>query len=292
MTPPHPASQGPEVLLVTGMSGAGRSTVGKVLEDIGYVVVDNLPLSLLDEVVRLHDIAEGDRRLAATVDVRTGVDNDALHAALRTLRRQGIAPMVVFLDAADDTLATRYDEVRRPHPVEGATVLESIAAERDALAEIRESSDVVIDTTSYNVHDLRRRIEAEFAKVPGPRRLRVSVRSFGFKHGHPHDVDMLFDVRFLPNPHWQPELRPQTGLDEAVREFVLGNPATQEFLDHAEGMLEFLLPRFISEGKTYLSLGVGCTGGRHRSVAIAEELGRRLGEREVAVSVQHRDLER
>ena len=152
MTPPHPASQGPEVLLVTGMSGAGRSTVGKVLEDIGYVVVgkpdvviDNLPLSLLDEVVRLHDIAEGDRRLAATVDVRTGVDSDALHAALRTLRRQGIAPMVVFLDAADDTLATRYDEVRRPHPVEGATVLESIAAERDALTEIREAADVVID---------------------------------------------------------------------------------------------------------------------------------------------------
>jgi UPF0042 nucleotide-binding protein len=292
MTQPLPASQGPEVLLVTGMSGAGRSTVGKVLEDIGYVVVDNLPLPLLDDVVRLHDVAEGATRLAATVDVRTGLDAAELRHAVRMLRREGIAPMVVFLDAADETLATRYDEVRRPHPVAGATVLESIAAERASLTEIREGADVVIDTTSYNVHDLRRRIETEFSKGRGPKRLRVSVRSFGFKHGHPHDVDMLFDVRFLPNPHWQPELRPQTGQDAPVRDYVLENPATQEFLSHAEGMLEFLLPRFSAEGKTYLSLGIGCTGGRHRSVAIAEELGRRLGEREVIVSVQHRDLER
>lgn len=292
MTQPHPASQGPEVLLVTGMSGAGRSTVGKVLEDIGYVVVDNLPLSLLDDVVRLHDVAEGATRLAATVDVRTGLDGRELQHAQRMLRREGISPMVVFLDAADEVLATRYDEVRRPHPVEGSTVLESIAAEREALTDIREGADVVIDTSEYNVHDLRRRIETEFSKGRSPNRLRVSVRSFGFKHGHPHDVDMLFDVRFLPNPHWQPELRPQTGRDAPVRDYVLGNPATQEFLAHAEGMLEFLLPRFTAEGKTYLSLGVGCTGGRHRSVAIAEELGRRLGEREVTVSVQHRDLDR
>lgn len=289
---PRPLLPGPKVLLVTGMSGAGRSTAGKVLEDIGYVVIDNLPLSLIDEAAHLHDVEEGTTLLAATVDLRTGLDIGTLRTTLHTLRGHGLSPMVVFLDADDDALATRYDEVRRPHPLGGETVPEAIAAERAALAEIREAADVVIDTSEYTVHDLRKRIEAEFSKAAEPRRLRVSVRSFGFKHGHPHDVDMLFDVRFLPNPHWQPALRPQTGLDIPVRDYVLANPDTAAFLTKVEEMLRFLLPRFEAEGKTYLSVGIGCTGGRHRSVAIAEEIGRRLAETGAAVSVQHRDLGR
>lgn len=284
--------RGPKVLLVTGMSGAGRSTVGKVLEDIGYIVIDNLPLALIDEAAHLHDVEEGETRLAVTVDVRTGLDSGTLRTTLQTLRGHGLTPMVVFLDADDDVLATRYDEVRRPHPVDSATVLEAIALERESLADIRETADVVIDTSEYNVHDLRQRIESEFSRAAEPRRLRVSVRSFGFKHGHPHDVDMLFDVRFLPNPHWEPELRPFSGLDAQVREFVLTNPDSAVFLEHVEGLLGFLLPRFELEGKTYLSLGVGCTGGRHRSVALAEEIAKRLVATGAAVSVQHRDLDR
>jgi UPF0042 nucleotide-binding protein len=289
---PRPLLPGPKVLLVTGMSGAGRSTAGKVLEDIGYVVIDNLPLSLIDEAAHLHDVEEGTTLLAATVDLRTGLDIGTLRTTLHTLRGHGLSPMVVFLDADDDSLATRYDEVRRPHPLGGETVSEAITAERAALTEIREAADVVIDTSEYTVHDLRKRIEAEFSKAAEPRRLRVSVRSFGFKHGHPHDVDMLLDVRFLPNPHWQPALRPQTGLDGPVRDYVLSNPDTATFLAKVEDLLSFLLPRYEAEGKTYLSLGIGCTGGRHRSVAIAEEIGRRLAETEAAVSVQHRDLGR
>lgn len=287
----NPPIPGPKVLLVTGMSGAGRSTAGKVLEDIGYIVIDNLPLALIGEVARLHDVEEGGTRLAVTVDVRTGLDIDAWLSTLRSLRSHGLSPMVVFLDAADAVLATRYDEVRRPHPLGAETVIEGIAAERVSLADIRETADVVIDTSEYNVHELRRRIESEFNRVAEPRRLRVSVRSFGFKYGHPHDVDMLFDVRFLPNPHWEPDLRPHSGLDSPVREFVLANPDTTTFLDHVEGLLRFLLPLFEAEGKTYLSLGIGCTGGRHRSVALAEEIGRRLASTGAAVSVQHRDLE-
>ncbi len=287
-----PQILGPKVLLVTGMSGAGRSTTGKVLEDIGYVVIDNLPLSLIDEAAHLHDVEEGETRLAVTVDVRTGIDIGTLRASLHTLRGHGLSPMVVFVDANDEVLATRYDEVRRPHPLAAPTVPEAIAAERAVLTEVREAADVVIDTTGYTVHDLRKRIEAEFSKETEPRQLRVSIRSFGFKHGHPHDVDMLLDVRFLPNPHWDPELRPQTGLEEPVREFVLSNPDTQEFLSRTESLLEFLLPRYEAEGKTYLSVGVGCTGGRHRSVAIAEELGHRLAGAGAAISIQHQDLER
>ncbi len=289
---PRQSIPGPKVLLVTGMSGAGRSTAGKVLEDIGYVVIDNLPLSLIDDVAHLHDVEEGDTRLAVTVDVRTGIDSGVLRATLHTLRGHGLTPMVVFLDADDGVLATRYDEVRRPHPLGGGTVSEAIEAERRALTEVREAADVVIDTTEYTVHDLRKRMEAEFSRAAEPRRLRVSIRSFGFKHGHPHDVDMLFDVRFLPNPHWDPALRPLSGLDAPVREFVLSNPDTIAFLDRVEDLLGFLLPRYEAEGKTYLSLGIGCTGGRHRSVAIAEEVGRRLGDGGAAVSVQHRDLGR
>ncbi len=283
--------KGPKVLVVTGMSGAGRSTVGKVLQDLGYILIDGLPLQLIDDAAHIHDVEEGETHLAVTIDARTGLRIDDLSEALHTLRTHGLDPVVLFLDAADEIIAKRYDEVRRPHPREAPTVLESVRAEREDLAPLRELADVVIDTSGYNVHDLRRRIEEEFSE-PTQSTMRVSIRSFGFKHGHPHDVDLMLDVRFLPNPHWVDDLRPLTGLEEAVRRYVLDQPDAEEFLAKAEDLLDFLLPRYEAEGRAYLSIGVGCTGGRHRSVALAEALGSWLVDRGVAATVHHRDLAR
>lgn len=282
-------SPGPTVLLVTGMSGAGRSEVGKVLQDLGYVLIDGLPLALIEPATRLHDVEEGSTRLAVTLDVRTGLEVEDVSGVLHNLRNADIDTVMLFLDAEDDVLAQRYDEVRRPHPIPGETVAESVGRERAGLAAVRELADIVIDTSRYNVHDLRRRIEKEFAE-PSDRRMRVSIRSFGFKHGHPQDVDMMLDVRFLPNPHWVPALRPQTGLDEPVRDYVLSQPDAEAFLEHTEHLLEFLLPRYEAEGKAYLSIGIGCTGGRHRSVALTEALATWMRERGAAVTVYHRDL--
>ncbi len=211
---------------------------------------------------------------------------------IQELRGHGVTPVVLFLDARSDVLAKRYDEVRRPHPVEGDTVLESIANERVLLADVREIADVVIDTSEYGVHDLRRRISSEFESDLGSRQMKVSVRSFGFKHGHPNDINLMFDVRFLPNPYWVPELRSSTGLDPDVRDYVLGNPDATAFFEHATSMLEFLLPKYEAEGKSYLSIGVGCTGGRHRSVALTEALGQWLRDRGASVSIRHRDIGR
>ena len=282
----------PDVLIVTGMSGAGRSTVSKVLEDMGYFVIDNLPPDLIAEVVRQSDVEDTDRTLAVVVDVRGGLLSSELRRPLRDLLGQQMRASVLFLDASDEVLLTRYDENRRPHPLREATLEESIARERQLLAEIRSNADFVIDTSEYNVHQLRQRIEDEFRASRQDRPMLVTVRSFGFKHGPPRDVDLMFDVRFLPNPHWQPELRPQTGKDVAVRDYVLGNDDTVAFLAKTTDMLEFLLPRFMAEGKSYLSIGVGCTGGHHRSVAIAEAVGAWFTSRGVEVSVVHRDIDK
>ncbi len=281
--------KGPKVLIVTGMSGAGRSTVGKVLQDLGYVLIDGLPLALIDDAAHIHDVEEGETHLAVTIDGRTGIATDDLTEALHLLRSHGTHPTVLFLDARDEVIAKRYDEVRRPHPHSGTTVIESVMAEREDLTPLREMADIVIDTSGYNVHDLRRRIEQEFSEHSA-QRMRVSIRSFGFKHGHPQDVDIMLDVRFLPNPHWVEELRPQTGLDAPVRDYVMGMADSQEFLAKVEDLLGFLLPRYESEGRAYLSIGVGCTGGRHRSVALAEEIGDWAIGQGVSASVHHRDL--
>jgi UPF0042 nucleotide-binding protein len=205
---------------------------------------------------------------------------------------QGTGLLVLFLDADDQMLIRRYEENRRPHPLRRANLSESIAAERVLLGELRELADVVIDTTDLNVHQLRRRISEHFAEGLPERPMRVSITTFGFKHGIPRDVDLLLDARFLPNPHWVPELRPLTGTDPAVRDYVLGQEDAATFLKKIQELLEFLIPRFVTEGKSYLALGIGCTGGRHRSVALAEELGRWLGGREIDVSIDHRDAER
>jgi len=283
----------PQLVVITGMSGAGRSQAGKALEDLGFFVIDNLPANLIARVVEQADPA-GDprrRRLAVAVDTRGGLSFEALEEVLLTLGREGVPTTLLFLDAEDDVLIKRFAESRRPHPVEAPTLSESIALERAALQDLRGQADVVVDTSDRSVQDLRLALRELFAGERPRRPLRVAVMSFGFKHGGLRVVDLLFDVRFLPNPYWVPELRPLTGHDEAVRQTVMSHPDTGEFLRRAEALLEFLLPRYEAEGKSYLTIGVGCTGGRHRSVVVAEELGRWLAEREVEVTVRHRDAQ-
>lgn len=282
----------PQVLVVTGMSGAGRSTAAKVLEDLSYTVIDNLPPQLLSQAVAHHEVAERRRRLAVVIDSRAGDPLEPLQAAIDDLDRQGVQTRVLFLDADDGHLVHRYEESRRPHPLRQGSLADSIAAERLMLDDLRASADVVIDTTDLNVHQLRRRLTDLFAVVADQRPMRVTVTSFGYKHGIPRDVDLLFDVRFLPNPHWVRELRPLRGTDPPVRDYVLGFPEASQFLDKVQDLLAFLIPRFEEEGKSYLTIGIGCTGGYHRSVALAEELARRIEGQGISVSVRHRDTER
>ena len=282
----------PHVLVVTGMSGAGKSSVADVLEDLGYTVIDNLPPALLTQVVDYNSVAENQRRLAVVVDARGGGALEALRGVVQQLEQDGIRTAVLFLDADDDTIFRRYEENRRPHPLGLATVEESLAAERRLLERLKETADVVIDTTDLNIHQLRNRITQDFRGEAMERPMRVSVGSFGFKHGSPRDADLVFDVRFLPNPHWVPELRDLRGTDPAVSDYVLDSPDAQEFLDRVDELVAFLIPRYEAEGKSYVSIGVGCTGGHHRSVAIAEEMARRLGSRGITAAVRHRDVDR
>ena len=280
------------VIIVTGLSGAGRSQTAKVLEDVGYFVVDNLPPSLVVDVVDRIGVAEGTRsRVALVVDTRGGVTADDLDAALRGLRDRGVRTTVVFLDADDAALARRFAETKRSHPVAAGTVPEKIAAERASFEDIRGRADVIIDTSEFTVHDLRRRVEEAFAGEGPTRRMHIDVVSFGFKKGVQRVVDVLFDVRFLPNPYWRADLRPLSGLDESVAGYVLGHDDAGEFLERSTGMFEFLVPRYEAEGKSYLTIGIGCTGGQHRSVVIAEALAAMLRERgPFEVDVHHRDL--
>lgn len=281
------------VVVITGMAGAGRSTAAKALEDLGFYVVDNLPPKLIGRVVQIADVADRPNyRLAVAVDSRTGLYTfEQLQHEILILEGLSIRTMVVFLDADDQALVKRFQETRRPHPLQADTLEESIAAERKILKDVRGNADVLIDTTELTVHDLRRRlVEAFEAPVP-ERQMKVSVTSFGFKHGSPRDLDLVFDVRFLPNPHWEAQLRPLTGLEDAVAEYVLSDDAAREFVDRVADLLHFLVPRYVDEGKAYLRVGIGCTGGRHRSVAIAEELSRRLSDSGTAVSTWHRDIE-
>jgi len=286
------ATDAPHVLVVTGMSGAGRSSAAKILEDLGYTVIDNLPPTLLSQAVQAHDIPEAHEHLAVVIDSRGGLPTGELRSAITELEREGVLTRIVFLDAEDNVIVSRYEENRRPHPLGLDTIPESIDAERGMLAELRETADVVIDTSNLNIHELRERLTTQFSEDEMGRPMRVSIRSFGFKHGTPRDADLVFDVRFLPNPHWVPELRDLRGTHQPVSDYVLGSDGGKEFVDRVDELLEFLIPRFQSEGKSYLSIGVGCTGGHHRSVAIAEELRRRLSAQGINASVRHRDLDR
>lgn len=286
------ATDAPHVLVITGMSGAGRSSAAKILEDLGYTVIDNLPPQLLRDAAQAHDIAEAHKHLAVVIDSRGGLSIDELRDAITELEREGVLTRIVFLDAEDGVIVIRYEENRRPHPLGLNTISEAIDAERSLLAELREMADVVIDTSSLNIHELRERLESQFSEDEMNRPMRVSIRSFGFKHGAPRDADIVFDVRFLPNPHWVSEMRDMRGTHQPVSDYVLSSDGAKEFVDRVDDLLEFLIPKFQSEGKSYLSIAIGCTGGHHRSVAIAEELRDRLSAHGVNAAVSHRDMER
>ncbi|MEZ5176188.1 MAG: RNase adapter RapZ [Acidimicrobiia bacterium] len=282
---------GPGVVIITGLSGAGRSHSANVLEDIGYFVVDNLPIQLIPTLVSTIGSGEGKRRkIAVVADTRAGMTAEGLDAALIDLHRSGLPTTVLFLDADDRTLVQRFEESRRPHPVDSGSLAESIAAERHSFEDVRAASDVIVDTSDLSVHDLRDRLREAFADADTSHTMRVDVTSFGFKKGPLRVVDVMFDVRFLPNPHWVPELRGLTGLDEEVERYVFDHPEAGTFLAKATDLLDFLIPHYVTEGKSYLTIGVGCTGGQHRSVALAEAIGRHLASTGVTTSVHHRDL--
>ncbi|MDP9406175.1 MAG: RNase adapter RapZ [Actinomycetota bacterium] len=291
-TPAGPA----RVAVITGLSGAGRTTAAKIMEDLGWFVIDNLPLALIGRVVDLAT-APGSSidRVALVVDVRGqrafapdggGVD---LRAAIAALRVRGVDLRVLFLEAADEALVSRYEAARRAHPLAGRDrIPDGVARERELLGDLRAEADLVVDTTDLNVHELRDRLVDAFGDA-ARHSLAVNVVTFGFKNGTPRDLDMQLDVRFLPNPHWVDELRPLTGLDPPVREYVLAQPATGQFLARVCGLFDLLVPAFEREGKHYLTIGIGCTGGRHRSVTIGEVLADHLRTLGVGVQVDHRD---
>lgn len=274
------------------MSGAGRSTAAKVLEDLEYTVIDNIPPRLIPELIEHHQVVERRRRIAVVVDSRGGVSGETIREVTDLLEQQGVQTRVLFLDADDAAIIRRYEENRRPHPLRSGSLADAIASERVLLAGLRDDADVIVDTTDLNVYELRDRISDEFALAEIERPMRVAVTSFGYKHGIPRETDLLFDVRFLPNPHWVPELRPYRGTDAPVADYVLNHRDAAAFLDQIDALLGFLIPRFQAEGKSYLSIGIGCTGGHHRSVAIAEAIGRRLREEGIDAVVRHRDVER
>lgn len=289
---------GIEVALVTGLSGAGRSTAAKVLEDLGWFVVDNLPPELISTMVDLgarsaREADDGVTRIAVVMDVRSRAFSGDLASVIRELDGRGTRPRVLFLEASDALLIRRFEQLRRSHPLQGAGRLsDGIAAERVLLAPLRADADLVIDTTALSVHDLRATIESAFGNE-STAETRVTVLSFGYKYGLPMDADLVVDVRFLPNPHWIPELRPHTGLDPEVRDYVLAQESAGEFLDRYHDLIRLISAGYRREGKRYLTLAVGCTGGKHRSVAISEELASRLAAQDgLSVRVEHRDLGR
>ena len=284
------ASKRPEVLLLVGMSGAGRSSSSNVFEDLGYYVIENLPADLVESVVNSNDVTETNKQLVLTIDAKDTSAQSELKQSIDKLNLSGVLTRIIFLDADNETLLERYEENRRPHPMGKDSISQSVKAERELLKPIREISDQVIDTTDMNVHELRKRIIEGFQDDTSSQDLKISVTSFGFKNGTPRDADIVFDVRFLPNPHWREELRASTGQSPMVRNYVLSFEDAQVFLNKIKDMVEFLLPRFISEGKSYVGIAIGCTGGKHRSVVMAEEVTKWLkGENNDAV-VLHRDM--
>ncbi|MGI5506646.1 RNase adapter RapZ [Lentzea sp. NEAU-D13] len=283
-----------EVAVVTGLSGAGRSTAAKCLEDLGWFVVDNLPPELIATMVELGAQARGAiTRVAVVMDVRSRAFTEDLAAIIKDLDARGYKPRVLFLEATDDVLIRRFEAVRRGHPMQGdGRLQDGIEAERILLTPLKQEADLVLDTSALSIHQLRAKIEDSFG-TEAASRTRVTVLSFGYKYGLPMDADLVMDVRFLPNPFWIPELREQTGLDGEVRNYVLSQEGADEFLDRYHELLRLIGAGYRREGKRYLTLAIGCTGGKHRSVALSEELAARLASEDgMAVKVVHRDLGR
>lgn len=293
-SPLLPASESRRPVIITGLSGGGLSTAAKVFEDKGYFVSQNLPPQLIVDLVEMSTADDSPvDHLAVVTDVRARMFNGSLMETIEAIEAKGLSPFILFLDARDEVLIRRFDSVRRTHPLQGNdTLKEGIERERKEIAPVRERADLIIDTTHLSVHDLRRSIEASVGDLSAPKQ-HVTVESFGFKHGTPRDADLVLDVRFLPNPFWIPELREFRGIDAPVADYVLSQPGAKAFVDNFLTMLKDMLKGYRHEGKDFITVGIGCTGGHHRSVAISEEIVRRLRESDdVDVNVLHRDLER
>jgi UPF0042 nucleotide-binding protein len=292
---PHPeiGRRPPGFTIVTGLSGAGRSEAAHCLEDLGFFVVDNLPPALLGKMGELASSPGGPARVAIVVDARGGVFFGELSKALEDLQAQHIEYRIVFLEASDDDLVNRYEATRRRHPLAPADrVVEGIRKERLMMESLRGDADLIVDTSGLTPHELRDRIREAFADAPPEEGLSVSLISFGFKYGAPRDADLVLDVRFLPNPHWVQELRPLPGTDEQVKAYVSGQPQYVAFMEKLRALLDVTVPGFIAEGKSYLTIALGCTGGHHRSVVASEELAGYFHERGLPVTVTHRDIDR
>lgn len=285
---------GIDFIVVTGMSGAGKSAASRCLEDLGFFCIDNLPVTLIPKVAEL--CAQSEKRIervALVVDAREGRFLEGLFDILADLRREGHLVRIVFLDASDEALVRRFSESRRPHPLApSGSALEGIRAERECLAHLKAEADLVIDTSSFTVHEFRKLLATSFLDLPAPLRMTLSLVSFGYKYGLPVDADLIFDARCLPNPHFVDDLRLLTGREPHVVEYVLGSAQAREFVARIQEFLRFTLPLYVQEGKAYLTIAVGCTGGRHRSVVLTEELARLLREAGHEVSVRHRDVDR
>jgi UPF0042 nucleotide-binding protein len=288
-----PRKEGPVVTMITGLSGAGRSEAARCLEDLGYFVVDNLPPALLSKMAELAARPGGPGRVAIVVDVRGGVFFSELSKALAGLKELHIPYRILYLEASDGDLVNRYTSTRRRHPLAPADrVVEGIRKERLMMESLRGDADLVLDTSNLTPHDLRDRIRDAFSETPPEEALQISLVSFGFKYGAPRDADLVLDVRFLPNPHWVDELRPLPGSDDRVIHYVREQRMYREFMRRLRSLLGYIVPGYVAEGKAYLTVAVGCTGGRHRSVVVVDELARFFTGRNLAVSVEHRDLER
>jgi UPF0042 nucleotide-binding protein len=293
VTPMKPRREGPVVTMITGLSGAGRSEAARCLEDLGYFVVDNLPPALLSQMAELAARPGGPGRVAIVVDVRGGVFFGELSKALEELKELHIPYRILYLEASDGDLVNRYTSTRRRHPLAPADrVVEGIRKERLMMESLRGDADLIVDTSNLTPHDLRDRIREAFSEAPPEQGLQISLLSFGFKYGAPRDADLVLDVRFLPNPHWVDELRPLPGSDDRVIRYVKEQRMYREFMRRLRSLLGYIVPGYVAEGKAYLTVAVGCTGGRHRSVVVVDELARFFGDRGIPVSVEHRDLER
>jgi UPF0042 nucleotide-binding protein len=284
-------SLGPTLVIVSGLSGAGRTTAMKALEDLGFYCVDNLPVVLLEPFVELF--RAGSDRLAVAVDVRERAFLSAFPEVHARLKQSGLAVTLLYLEAGDDVLAQRFSETRRVHPTRGSgSLFEDISRERELLVPIARLADLVVDTGQMSVHDLKRHISRHFTGGPRAAPMEIELVSFGFRHGPPESADLLFDVRFLPNPNFEPGMRARTGLEPDVAAFVLDSPRASEFMARLCDFIDYLIPRYEEEGKAHLTVALGCTGGQHRSVAVAAALDRHLRERKIDVRVTHRDVAR
>jgi UPF0042 nucleotide-binding protein len=293
--PSHPSKvrPGPDFTIITGLSGAGRSEASGCLEDLGYFVVDNLPPALIGKMAELAASSGGPSRVAIVADVRGGVFFNELSKGLEELKGLQVPYRILFLEASDGDLVNRFEATRRRHPLAaGNRVVEGIRKERLMMETLRGEADLIVDTSGLTPNELRERIREAFRQAPREQSLHVSIMSFGFKYGVPRDADLLLDVRFLPNPYWVPTLRALPGNDPKVRKYVTGQEAYGEFVARLRSLLELVLPGYVAEGKSYLTIGVGCTGGRHRSVVVAEDLASFFRERGLQTNLDHRDVRR